>query len=189
MRVGRTSAVALAVLAVVLLGACGNGGEGSGSSSTAAAPRSDTDSGPAGGARQFETKGGDNSIQEFGGEASSSDFEAAASALHGYLDSRAAEAWRDACSYMAPGVAASLSQLAGGESGEAACPEILASLSAGIPPAAMHQAAIADVGALRTEGGRGFLLFHGAEGVAYFMPMSSEGGAWRVAAIAPSAIP
>lgn len=38
------------------------------------------------------------------------------------------------------------------------------------------------------EGDRGFLLFHGVLGADYFMPMAREGGMWRVAAIAPSAI-
>ncbi len=157
-----------------------------GDASAGFAPPVHRDSG--GGAKQFETRGGDNSVQEFGAEASGPDFEAAATALHGYLDARAAGAWRDACSYMSPGVAASLSQLASGESGKAGCPEILASLSTGLPPAVLREAARADVGALRTEGDRGFLLFEGAEGVNYFMPMTMESGSWKVAAIAPSAL-
>lgn len=150
-------------------------------------PKPHHDSG--GGAAQFESKGGDNSIQEYGSEAGSSEFEAAAAALHGYLDARAAGAWSAACSYMAPGVSASLGQLAGGETGEAACPEILASLSAGIPPAALREAAVANAGALRIEGGSALLLFRGSQGVNYFMPMSSAGGGWKIAAIAPSAVP
>jgi hypothetical protein len=137
------------------------------------------------GAAQFETKAGDNSIQEFGSEAGSSDFAAAATALHGYLDARAAAAWAAACSYLSPGIAASLAQLGGGGGG-ASCPEVVAGLS--VPGAALSEAAEAEVAALRIEGDRAFLLFHGAHGADYFMPMAHEGGAWKVAAIAPSAI-
>lgn len=145
----------------------------------------DSPTGPA----PFEAKGGDNSIQEFGAEGSASDFDAAATALHGYLDARAAGAWRAACSYMSAAVVKSLAQLSGDNGGGAGCPEIIASLSAAVPAAALREAAEAEVGALRTEGDRAFLLFHGAHGIAYFMPMAAEDGTWKVAAIAASAIP
>jgi hypothetical protein len=170
----------------------GDGSKGSGSgpaagdTSASFTPPAHRDS--ATGAAAFETKGGDNSIQEFGAEGSGSDFEAAATALHGYLDARAAGAWRDACSYMSPGVVTSLAQFSGGSGGGASCPETLASLSAGVPAAALEEAAEAEVGALRIEGDRAFLLFHVAHGSDYFMPMAREGGAWKVGAIAASAV-
>lgn len=152
------------------------------------APRPHHDSG--GGAKQFEVKGGDNSIQESGSEASGAEITQAAAALHGYLDARAAHAWRAACSHMAAGLASSLGQLAGSSSAgkQPSCAQLLASLSAGLPPAVLREAAVADVGALRVEGSRAFILFHGAHGTSYFMPMSREGGGWKVAAIAPSAL-
>lgn len=176
----RLPALALALLVAALLSACG-GGSG-GDSSTGDGSRGD----PA--PKQFVTRGGDNSIQEFGSEASGPELRAAAAGLHGYLDARAAGAWGRACSYLAPGVAASLRQLTGG-SRKAACPQILAALSAEIPPASLRAAAVADAGALRVEGRRAFLLFHGARGEDFFMPMVSTGGGWKVAAIAASAIP
>src|SRR6476659_1017933 len=58
-------------------------------------PRAHHDSG--GGSQQFITKGGDNSIQEFGSEPSASEFEQAATVLQGALDARAVGAWRVAC--------------------------------------------------------------------------------------------
>lgn len=188
------TAVLALLLAALALAACGSGDGGAGTTATSSA-RTTTTPSPSrpsaqsrAGAAQFEVGGGDNSIQEFGAEASGADFEAAATALHGYLDARAARAWRAACSYMSPLAAASLAQLSG-ESGRAGCPELLASLSAGIPAVSLREAASADVGALRTEGGRAFLLFHGAHGTDYFIPMALEGGSWKVAAIAASAIP
>lgn len=138
---------------------------------------------------QFETKGGDNSIEEFGGEGSSPEFSEAAAALHGYLDARAERAWGAACGYLAEGVTRELGAQLGEARGDGgpSCPELLAGLSGGVPEAALREAAVADAGALRSEGGRGFLLFHGAGRIAYFIPMVREGGHWKVAAIAASA--
>jgi hypothetical protein len=152
-------------------------------------PKPHHDSG--GGGAQFERKGGDNSIQESGSEARGSEFDQAAAALHGYLDARAAGAWSAACTYLAPGLTDSLAQLtgAGGSGAKPSCPQLLATLSTGLPPAALREAAIADVGALRVKGKSAFLLFKGAHGSAYFMPMARAGGEWKVAAIAASALP
>ncbi len=188
----KTTAAIAALFATLSLIACGGGGEetsttSSGTTTAASKPPSHQDS--ATGAAPFEVKGGDNSIQEFGSEAAGTEFEAAAAALHGYLDARAAGAWSDTCSHMAAPVAASLAQLSGGGSGGGtSCPETVASLSAGVPDAALEEAAEAEIGALRVEGDRAFLLFHGAHDADYYMPMAQEGGEWKVAAIAPSAL-
>jgi len=145
-----------------------------------------------GGSAQFRAKGGDNSIQEYGSEPSGSEFEEAAAALHGYLDARAAGAWAAACEYMDQAIAAELAKLvsqAPGAKGKGGCPEAIAGLSAGVPSRALREAAVADVASLRAEGDSGFLLFHGARGVDYFMPMSHEDGVWKVRAPAASPLP
>lgn len=149
-------------------------------------PRTHHDSG--GGSQQFEAKGGDSSIQEYGNEPSRSEFEEAAAVLHEYLDARAAGAWRVACQKLAPAAATELVRQLGPATGEAkaGCAQILAGLTAGLPPSALREAAVADVGALRAEGNRGFLLFRGARGQNYFFPMVREWGHWRAAAIAAS---
>ncbi len=164
-------------------------GTGSERATARTAPRSTGHHQAATGAASFETKGGDNSIQESGSEASESELGEAAANLRGYLGARADGDWAKACSYAAAGLTAQLSQLAAGAKGKQAapsCARVLASLSASIPVAARREAAIAHPGALRTEGDRAFLLFRGARGVDYFMPMAQEGGVWKVAAIAPS---
>ena len=152
-------------------------------------PRRHHDSG--GGADQFKIKGGDNSIQEYGREAGSPEFAEAAAALHDYLDARAARAWSAACRYFGSEATkqfvAQLNQ--GHGTGGPGCVGLLAALSADVPGAVLRQAAVADVGALRADGNRGYLLFHGAGGTRYFMPMVREGGQWLVGAIAASAVP
>jgi hypothetical protein len=154
------------------------------------APKTHHDSG--GGTKQFETKGGDNSIQESGSEASGSEFGQAAAVVHLYLDARAAGAWKDACGALSASVTESLTQLTSQGASDAArtptCPQLLASLSVGLPRSALREAAKADVGAVRVEGDGGFVLFTGAEGTNYFIPIAKEGGTWKVAAIAASPV-
>lgn len=143
------------------------------------------------GAAAFKTPGADNSIQEFGNEASSAELARAAAVLHAYLEARAEGEWKVACDQLAPGLTKSLGALGaaaqkGGSAPAPSCPKLLAGLSAGIAPSTLRESALAEVGALRTQGAQGFLLFHGAHDSDYFMPMAREGDVWKVAAIAPS---
>jgi hypothetical protein len=191
-------AAARAKLALVLaclpllagLGACGGGDESSGASTEAttqaeaqkntSTPQPHRDSG--GGAEQFRVKGGDNSIQEFGEEADGAEMEEAATALHGFLDARAAGEWAAACSYLGADVTASLRQL-GATSAQlkgAACGEVLEALSEGVPASTLAAAAQADVGSLRREGDRAFILYHGSGDAIYAVLMRKEDGAWKV---------
>lgn len=176
---------ALLVLLLALVpAACGSDSSGTtgqaGSGSTAPAP----------GAAEFRSQGEDNSIQEFGEEASGADLKQAAAALHAFLDARAAGEWDAACERLAPAVSAELVRQLGAQGGEKLdCGEILAGLAGAVPPQALREAAEVDVGALRAEGDSGFLLFRDARGEAFFVPVRREGGDWRVAAIAPSPLP
>jgi hypothetical protein len=138
-----------------------------------------------GGSAQFKAKGGDNSIPEYGEEASDAQREAAASSLHAYLDSIAAHRWAAACSYMSLGLAAGLerfAQLSKEHPNLEGCPAILAALNGHTPQSALNAAAQADVASLRIEGDHGMVLYHGAGGQGYAMPMVREEGGWRVAA-------
>jgi hypothetical protein len=142
-----------------------------------------------GGSAQFKTRGGDNSIEEFGEESSAPEREEAAGSLHAYLDSYAAGRWAAACSYMSTQLIAGLEQLPRlGEQGAdlEGCPQILASVNAHARSQAARKAgAQVDVASLRVEGGRAFILYRGAGGV-YEMPMALEDGVWRVGSIAGS---
>jgi hypothetical protein len=147
------------------------------------APKPHHDSG--GGSAQFRVKGGDNSIQEFGAEGSESELHEAATALHGFFDSRAEGDFKAACSYLGAEVAKSLQQL-GGASKQlkgAACPQLLAALSKGVPASTLAEAAQADVGSLRHEGEQAFLIYRGARNTVYGISMVDEGGKWKVAGL------
>ena len=168
----------------------GSGAKGSAGSGERPASSSPGQSVSGGGAAQFQTKGGDNSIQEFGQEGGGSELVSAAAVLHAYLDARVARDWEEACSYFSAEVVAGLEQFAGAYADDKqieGCPAVLERLTATTSTAAFKEAAKADVGALRMEGERGFLLFHGAGGERFAFPVTQEGGEWKLAA--PDATP
>jgi len=137
-----------------------------------------------GGSGQFRVKGGDNSIQEFGEEASESELEEAAKALHGFYVARAREEWRRACANLSQTVAGQLEQLAKqAKQGGTSCPVALAAITPGLPPKVARATTAVDAGSLRREGDRGFLLYRDGEGTVYAINMADEDG-WKAGALA-----
>lgn len=169
-------------------GEAGEGGSGSSSHKGEAAkfePKQHNDSG--GGSQQYVQKGGDNSVQEFGEEAGQGEFSAAAAALHDFLDARAEGNWAAACEYMAKSVVESFEKLAAQAKRieDKSCAGILENLTNPAAKSAMkREAEKADVGSLRVEGDRSFVIYKGTEGTILAMPMANEGGAWKVASLA-----
>ncbi|MEX2448263.1 MAG: hypothetical protein WD404_05900 [Solirubrobacterales bacterium] len=163
-------------------GESGSDDSGSGGGDTAA--RQHDDSG--GGSEQFRVKGGDNSIQEFGSEASESEFDEAAAAVHGFFDARAGGDWATACSFLAGDVADSLKQLTGNSKAlqGQGCAGILEALSRGVPKSALRAAAVADIGSLRVEGDRAFVIYRGTQDTVFAIAVKKEDGRWKVASLA-----
>jgi hypothetical protein len=162
----------------------GKSGQSDGGGSSDFVPERHEDSG--GGSAQYKVKGGDNSVQEFGEEAGRSDLEAAATALHNFLDARAQGNWDAACEYMSEATIASFEELAARakQPQDKSCGEILASLTnPAARPAMKAEAEKADVGSLRIEGDRSFLIYSGPQGTILAMPMADEGGEWKVASL------
>ncbi len=169
-------------------GSAGREESGSSSSDGSASdfvPKHHKDSG--GGSQQYKVKGGDNSVQEFGGEANTSELDAAATALHNFLDARAEGNWAAACDYMSKSVIESFEQLAtqAKQAKAPSCGEVLEKLTNPTAKDLMKaEAAKADVGSLRIEGERAFLIYTGIDGTVLAMPMANEGGAWKVTSLA-----
>jgi hypothetical protein len=63
------------------------------------------------------------------------------------------------------------------------CPQVLAALSLGATKKGLAEVATADVGSMRIDAGRGFLLYHGAHDIDYAMPIVLEGGEWKVTSL------
>jgi hypothetical protein len=170
-------------------GKSGSGSEGqSGNSSPSASdftPKHHSDSG--GGSAPYKVKGGDNSVQEFGAEADTSEFAAAAEAVHNFLDARADGDWAAACEYMSKGVIESFEKLAAQAKKveNASCAGVLEALTNPAAKGTMKiEAEQANVRSLRTEGERAFVLYTGTDGTVLAMPMANEGGDWKVASLA-----
>jgi len=163
-----------------------DGGESDSGGSDASdfTPRKHNDSG--GGAEQFKVKGGDNSVQEFGEEADSEEFNAAAVALHNFLDARAEGNGAAACEYISKAVIESFEKLAAQtRQDDMSCGGILENLTN--PAAAQlmkEEAAKANVGSLRIEDEQAFVIYTGIEGTVMAMPMANEGGNWKVGSLA-----
>jgi len=161
---------------------------GSGSSGEGGAgftPKRHSDSG--GGSGQYKVKGGDNSVQEFGKEAGASERDEAAAALHNFLDARAEGNWAAACSYMSKSIVESFEKLASQakEVQASDCAGIIEKLTNPAAKASMKaEAKQADVGSLRVEGDRSFIIYKGTEGTILAMPMADEDGDWKVASLA-----
>lgn len=138
-----------------------------------------------GGSAQFRTKGGDNSIQEFGDESDESELQEAAEVVHGFYVSRAAEEWDKACSYLAKSNIEQLEQLANQaqQSKSTDCPTVLKAFTQPLAASVEREITTVDAGSLRREGEQGFLIYYGAGHVKYAMPLRDEGGAWKVAAL------
>lgn len=165
-------------------GKSGSGDEGSGEAAKFV-PKQHNDSG--GGSTQFKVKGGDNSVQEFGEEADASELNAAAVALHNFLDARAEGNWAAACDYMSKGVLKSFETLVerAKQIEDTSCAGILEKL---VNPAAKSsmkaEAEKANVGSLRVEGEQSFVIYTGIDGTVLAMPMANEDGSWKVASLA-----
>lgn len=137
-----------------------------------------------GGSGQFRVKGGDNSIQDFGEEASESELEEAAEALHDFYVSRAREEWRRACANLSKLPTEQLRQLAErGKQGSTDCPSALAAITPSLGAKLARETTGVDAGSLRVEGDRGFLIYRDGEGTVYAINMANEDG-WKVGALA-----
>jgi hypothetical protein len=187
--------LAIAVLLALTASACGGGDSGDSATSPAAAGGESTAPTTAGGdggsASGFRTPGGDNSIQEFGVEASTAEVDAATATLAAYLKARVAEDWEKDCAYLAKPAVAPLEQLAASSprlKGKG-CAAILAALASGTPRSTRANTMTGAVASLRIEGDRGFALYHGARGVDYFVPMVKEDGEWKLGTLSPSEFP
>ena len=163
----------------------GQGGQDDNGSSSTFTPEQHSDSG--GGSAQFKVKGGDNSVQEFGEEADASETEAAAIALHNFLDARAEGDWDAACRYLSKSTAESFEKLAARakQIDGSGCGAILEALTNPAAKSAMKaEAKKADVGSLRIEGDRAFVIYSGTGGTVLAIAMANEDGDWKVASLA-----
>ncbi len=147
-------------------------------------------SGSGGGAASFRAPSGDNSIPDYGSEASPSEREHAATALAAFLRTRANGEWAAACTYLAAATRTQFERLLGGAKAKAGgCARVLAELSKSTAAHAETLTLTAGVAALRVKGTSAFALFYGPKHSKYVMPMHNEAGAWKMSQLAPLPYP
>lgn len=143
-----------------------------------------------GGSAPLTVKGGDNSIQEFGEEASESELTEAAEAVHDYYVAFSQDDWATACSYLSKGLKEGMEHLsASTKDGKMGCEEASASFYRDRPSAERSELTRVDAVSLRREGDQGFLLYHGPEydtggsygpGDLYAMNLRFEDEGWKM---------
>lgn len=151
------------------------GGGGSGAQKHAVTPLQVS----GGGSGQFQVKGGDNSIQEFGDEGDESELQEVAEIVHSFYVARAEERWATACSYLSKRNIEQLEQI----TAKSGCRAALADFTEPLSPQLEREITTVDAGSFRHEGSQGFLIYYGAGRMVYSMPLFEEGGAWKVAAL------
>lgn len=200
----------LAVLATAGLTACGGGSGSTSSTSTQSVPNAISTSAPTTttsaakppsashssgsassggtGSAGFRAKGADNSIPDYGAEASASERDRAAAALSAYLQARSKGEWGRTCPYLSASLSARIKQLGAASKPEQSCAAVIATYSRG--PAASHADTLTHgLAALRVKGQSAFALYYGPRRQKYVMPMASEAGTWKVTQLSPIAYP
>lgn len=156
------------------------GGDGSG------------ETGPPGGeAKSFVQPGADNSIPNFGREATSGEFREAEAALQKYLDAREAGDWRTVCSSLSDEALEKLEVVTRATQGKVkGCVEVIEALAGESAPAARENLlAGRHLAALRVEEETAFALFHGPQGTDYVIPMVKDQGEWKIVQLTPIPYP
>ncbi|HEY0392364.1 MAG TPA: hypothetical protein VGC63_11695 [Solirubrobacterales bacterium] len=144
-----------------------------------------------GGSAQFRTKGGDNSIQEYGEEKGESELQEAAEAVHGFFVARATGEWAKACDYLSKSMSEQLEQLAASstELADKGCASFLEAFTGKLSASAWRETTALDAGSLRQEGEQAFLIYYGEpHKTAYAMPLKVEDGEFKVGALSGDAL-
>jgi len=153
----------VAVLAAILLAACGDSGSG-------------------GGTEQFRGQTKDP-VLEFGTEGSDSELAQAEDAVGEFLVARSEGNWEATCAQLSAAMVGKLEHLAGSSTSlrDTSCPSFLETFVR-LPKSEKNETTVSD-GGLRQQGAKGYLVYYGAGQVIYAMPLDREGDSWKVAAI------
>jgi hypothetical protein len=167
----------------------GPGGSGSIGNSFSGPPTKHKHPAPVEGQRSdsFRVPGGDNSIQEFGEETDAAERVAAMVPIAGLYRALESGDWTAVCStYLSASnvkqielLAEKSPQLKGKD-----CPSVLGGLNqvAGKGPDTPDGGVVS----FRVEGDTGFAIYWGIDGKGYAFALKSEGGAWKLTALAPT---
>jgi hypothetical protein len=172
-----------------------NGGEGSQSGSESSEPEGEESGSSEEGevspndrSAQFRTKGGDNSIQNFGGEGSSAEREKATKVIAGVFAAQKAKEWAKVCGLLSAKATGQLEEFSkrSPQLKGKGCAQVIALILGSAPTSARPETIKGPVIALRTKGGESFALYRGTDGKAYAYPLVLENGQWKLIGMAPT---
>lgn len=135
----------------------------------------------------FRTPGGDNSIQEYGGEGDGGERAKATKTITLFFKSSENEDWTTVCGLLSSKNISALKQFSEkmkSLNGKG-CPEVLALVmtkTQGRPPEEIKGPVIS----LRVKGNVSFALYHGINGKNYAFPLQLENGEWKLTGLAPT---
>jgi hypothetical protein len=137
----------------------------------------------ASGSDQFRDKT-DSSLLDFGEESGAAEREEAADVVHAFFAARARGDWPATCAQLSRAVLAKIEHLATSatELDDTSCPSFLETFLR-LGDHQRRESTVVNAGSLRQRGAKGFLIYYGAGEVVYAMPLSKEGGAWKVASL------
>lgn len=211
MAVLRAASVALLIFVALVVGGCGGGDE----ETTTSASQAETTIQQAGGEGQSFTKpkaeivdtttlpepkegskepapgvptskGGDNSIQTWGLEASAGEREQVTADLQAFFDARVNGEWARACSYLVARSRSTFEGVGGGR-GNAACGRGMGALNRGVSSRVFEQEAkIEDVLSLRVDERFAFLIYTRGDGMLYAIGFEHEDDAWKIVSVSPN---
>ncbi len=138
------------------------------------------------------TKGGDNSVQEFGTEGEATPRTQAVANATAYIASFSAQDWAEACSLASGEYRQQLAQLianakvkGNGEKPEG-CAATLEALFGKAPKGALDAFRIEEVLSFRVRGdGYAYLIYKSTGGQTMFIAMAEDGGEWKVNVFQP----
>jgi hypothetical protein len=126
---------------------------------------------------------GDNSIQTYGLEASGAERERVSALVRSYLDARVAGDWAAVCALLAAKARAEQSRFGGG----ASCAKAMRSFAAEASPGVLAEEAEIEVLSLRQGTRYAFLIYRRPDGI-FAIPLTREGGGWRLVLVTPTPV-
>jgi hypothetical protein len=133
------------------------------------------------------SKGGDNSVQDYGSEASEADRAAAGRALQAYYDALAKGDTEGACALFTSrtreGIEQTLKRLPiQGSNAPTSCSQVL-KLTANVGSRHSPQLRLSELLSLRQQDEQAFLIYKAGDGTVYSMPMGQDGSDWKVGGV------
>jgi len=172
------AAGALIALLSLALAACGgdDGGDSQGAETTSSAQESEPQPATTGGsAADFEP-----APLQVSGEGT--ELREAAEAVHAFYVTRARDEWSETCSRIAQPLFEKLEGLAK-QSEQKSCAEFLESFTTPMSNEEWREVTVMDAESLPVDGGQATLVYQGAAGKTYSIPLREEGGEWMMEAL------